>query len=183
MINQPVQLMTMVRRREASNAHGPERWSGKEDEAKRNPKRIGGKWMSSAIRNLTDERIYACQLSKDYIYLLISLNVPILASFGLVPKTSWARLEFAKRRETENWAICLPRLTHDASSSSSSVDSPCSGSGCLSGVRRRPSVCGTVSSRPSSRLSSSGGNSAKELYDYLWTQTYHISFDQTVVIG
>ena len=51
-INQPVQLMTMVRRKEARKAQGLERWSGKEEDASRNPKRIGGKWMSSAIRNL-----------------------------------------------------------------------------------------------------------------------------------
>ena len=51
-INQPVQLMTMVSRREARNAQGLERWFGKEEDASRNPKRIGGKWISSAIRNL-----------------------------------------------------------------------------------------------------------------------------------
>ena len=44
--------MTMARRREARKAPGLERWSGKEEDASRNPKRIGGKWMSSAIRNL-----------------------------------------------------------------------------------------------------------------------------------
>ena len=46
--------MTMARRREARKAPGLERWSGKEEDASRNPKRIGGKWMSSAIRNLMD---------------------------------------------------------------------------------------------------------------------------------
>ena len=54
-INQPVQLMTMVSRRETRNAQGLERWSGKEEDASRNPKRIGGQWISSAIRNLADE--------------------------------------------------------------------------------------------------------------------------------
>ena len=75
-INQPVQLMTMVRRREARKAHGLERWSGKEEDASRNPKRIGGKWISSAIRNLIDN-IFVCWLSEIYVYLLISLTVPI----------------------------------------------------------------------------------------------------------
>ena len=75
--------MTMVRRREARKAQGLERWSGKEEDATRNPKRIGGKWMSSAIRNLMDEWLFVCThvhmlgVKKLYVYLLISLTVPI----------------------------------------------------------------------------------------------------------
>ena len=71
--------MTMVRRKEARKAQGLERWSGKEEDASRNPKRIGGKWRSSAIRNLMNGYmcVCVCGLSKHDVYLLISLIVPI----------------------------------------------------------------------------------------------------------
>ena len=50
--------MTMVRRSEARKAQGLERWSGKKEDAIRNPKRIGGKCVSSSKRNLADEWIW-----------------------------------------------------------------------------------------------------------------------------
>ena len=56
--NPPIQLMRMVRRRVARSAQELGRWSGKEEDANRNPKRIAGKWTSSTIRNLIDKWIY-----------------------------------------------------------------------------------------------------------------------------
>ena len=54
--NHPVQLMTIVSRIEARSAVGLEKYSGKEEETVRSPKRIGGRWISSDIRNLMEDR-------------------------------------------------------------------------------------------------------------------------------
>ena len=51
-INHPVQLTTMVRKREATIAHMVEKWSGKKEEVVSKTKRINGRWVSSSIRNL-----------------------------------------------------------------------------------------------------------------------------------
>ena len=51
-INQPVQLTTMVRKREATIADVVEKWSGKKEEVISKAKRINGRWVSSSIRNL-----------------------------------------------------------------------------------------------------------------------------------
>ena len=56
--NHPVQLMTMVRRIEARSAEGLEKYSGNEEETVRSPKRIGGRWISSDIRNLMEDWKY-----------------------------------------------------------------------------------------------------------------------------
>ena len=56
--NHPVQLMTIVRRIEARSAVGLEKYSGKEEETVRSPKRIGGRWISSDIRNLMEDWKY-----------------------------------------------------------------------------------------------------------------------------
>ena len=52
-INHPVQLTTMVRKREATIADVVEKWSaGKKEEVISKTKRINGRWVSSSIRNL-----------------------------------------------------------------------------------------------------------------------------------
>ena len=51
-INDPVQLTTMVRKREATIADVVEKWSGKKEEVISKTKRINGRWVSSSIRNL-----------------------------------------------------------------------------------------------------------------------------------
>ena len=50
--NHPVQLTTMVRKREATIADVVEKWSGKKEEVISKTKRINGRWVSSSIRNL-----------------------------------------------------------------------------------------------------------------------------------
>ena len=51
-INHPVQLTTMVRKREATIADVVEKWSEKREEVVSKTKRISGRWVSSSIRNL-----------------------------------------------------------------------------------------------------------------------------------
>ena len=51
--NHPVQLTTMVRKREATIADVVEKWSaGKKEEVVSKTKRMNGRWVSSSIRNL-----------------------------------------------------------------------------------------------------------------------------------
>ena len=57
-INHPVQLTTMVRKREATIADVVEKWSEKREEVVSKTKRISGRWVSSSIRNLFNSSKY-----------------------------------------------------------------------------------------------------------------------------
>ena len=111
-INHPVQLTTMVRKREATIADVVEKWSaGKKEEVISNTKRMNGRWVSSSIRNLFKSskyiKIYVLRCMFTFLFHKKSPFQPLLAWFQkqYEPCSSWQR---AERQRLEQSAFpCL----------------------------------------------------------------------------